>query len=76
VRRADANEVRRYQDRLKEENADSTEAAIELGESCIVYPTGEKLARVKALFPAVLMQAGLAAGDLASAKRLVEGKGR
>ena len=45
VRTPKPAEVSRYRDRVKAEDADTARAAIELAESCLVYPDAETFAR-------------------------------
>src|SRR5690606_29873010 len=74
VRTPKPGEMKRYQSRLKQKNADATAAAEEVGKSCVVYPKGEAFDTLCERRPGFLPQVGLAALHLVVARSESEGK--
>lgn len=74
ARCADLLEVKRFQDRLREDKPDHAAAAREAGASCRKYPDAETWAKVIAARPVVAVQLGTAALNLASGKIRAAGK--
>ena len=67
-------EVKRYQDRLREEKPDLAGAAREVGALCRKYPDAETWAKLIAARPIVSVQVGTAALNLAAGKIRTAGK--
>jgi hypothetical protein len=74
ARCADSGEVKRFQDRLREEKPDHAAAAREVGALCRKYPDAETWAKLIAARPIVAVQVGTAALNLASGKIRASGK--
>jgi len=68
-------EVKKFQDRLREEKPDHAAAAKEVGALCRKYPDAEAWAKLIAARPIVAVQVGTAALNLASGKLREAGKG-
>jgi hypothetical protein len=68
-------EVKKFQDRLREDKPDHAAAAREVGAVCRVYPDADTWANLIAARPIVAVQAGTAALTLASGKIREAGKG-
>lgn len=75
VRTPKSAEVARYRDRVRGDDADTARAAIELAESCLVYPDAETFARQVKARPGINTQCGVQAIRLAAGKAESEGKG-